>query len=273
MNSRNSRRDFTDVDRAADPQHFMRLLDSITAMDFARQYKQRTFEMLEPLAGAAILDVGCGVGDDAREIAARVGPSGRVIGVDRSEALIAEARQRSAPTDLPLAFEIGDATALEFADDTFDGCRADRVLHHLEQPEKAIQEMLRVARPGARLVMAEPDFETAILDAPNHSLTRKLLNLNCDSYRNGWIGRQMPRLLKRAGAADVSVEPFTILLTDYAVAERVLALEGTVGRAKELGVASSAECDDWLSQLKAASARGEVFGSITAFYFTARNPA
>jgi hypothetical protein len=136
---------------------------------------------------------------------------------------------------------------------------------HMERPQHAMAELVRVARSGARLVTIDPDFETAIVDAPDPALTRTLLNLNCDSYRNGQIGRHMRALFMEAGLVHVAIEPLTVLLEDYAFANQVLALEGTVTRAQEARLVSAADGERWLAALQAASAAGRFFGSITAF--------
>jgi ubiquinone/menaquinone biosynthesis C-methylase UbiE len=124
-----------------------------------------------------------------------------------------------------------DADRLDFPAATFDGCRADRVFHHLERPEQALAELVRVARPGARVVTVEPDFETGIVDAPDPALTRRLLNLNCDSDRNGWMGRHMRALFRAAGLVEVAIEPLVVAFEEYTFANQVLALGGTVTRA------------------------------------------
>ena len=225
---RDVRSDFTDVDRAADPEHLVRFLNTVSALDVIRAYKRRSFELLGIQPGQVLLDLGCGNGDDARELAGLVGPTGRVVGVDKSEALIAAARERLGSERLPVEFQVGDAYQLDFPDAAFDGCRADRVFHHLEQPERAMAEVVRVARPGARVVTIDPDFETGIVDAPDRALTRRLLNLNCDSYRNGWMGRHMRALFKDAGLIEVAIEPLVVAFEDYTLANQVLALEGTI---------------------------------------------
>jgi ubiquinone/menaquinone biosynthesis C-methylase UbiE len=220
--------------------------------------------------GQVVLDLGCGNGDDVRELAQLVGPTGRVVGVDRSETLIATARERLGEEKLPVEFQVGDAYGLDFPNEMFDGCRADRVFHHMEKPEQGMAELVRVARSGARVVTIDPDFETATVDAPDPALTRTLLNLNCDSYRNGRIGRHMRALFMNAGLVDVAVEPLTVLLEDYALANQILALEGTVTRAKEAGLVNAAEGARWLANLQDAGMAGRFFGSLTAFIVAGR---
>ena len=54
--------------------------------------------------------------------------------------------------------------------------------------------MLRVARTGARIVVAEADFDLIIVDIPDRALARKMIHLACDRVRHGWMGRQLPWL-------------------------------------------------------------------------------
>ncbi len=87
--------------------------------------------------GAIVLDVGCGIGRDARELRLLVGAAGRVVGIDYSEEMIAEARRRSEVASFGPEFLVGEAHRISFHDDTFDACRADRVLQHLDDPRAA----------------------------------------------------------------------------------------------------------------------------------------
>lgn len=265
MEQRDVNSAFTDVDQATDPTHFVSHLDRLTAMGAVRAYKQRTFALLDPRAGSRFLDIGCGPGDDAQELARLVGDSGKVIGVDHSETMIAEATKRVAGLGLPVEYRAGDAYHLPFADGTFDGCRADRVLHHLDCPASAMAELVLVARSGAPVVVMEPDFESMVVDAPDRSLTRTLFTFHCDTLRNGWMGRHLPALFKEAGLRAIGVEVVTVLLSDYATANGVLWLERTAAHAEEAGVVSAAAAAGWLRQLREADRAGCFFGAVSGF--------
>jgi SAM-dependent methyltransferase len=263
---------FADVDDDPDPGRFVGILDAIAAMGFVPAYKRRTHAALAVRRGSVLLDIGCGIGEDVLDLARLVGAGGRVVGVDRSATVIAEARQRAGQTVLPAAFVVGDADALPFPDGDFDGCRFDRVLHHLDDPARAVSEAVRVTRPGGRVVAFEPDFETAVVDGADRALTRRLLNCFCDGFRQGWMGRRVPPLFRAAGLRDIAVEPVTVLLTDYAQSNTILALEGTVGRAVAEGVVGPEEAECWLAELRTASAAGRFFGAITCFLVSGQTP-
>jgi len=91
------------------------------------------------------LDVGCGTGALAETILALAAPS-EVVGIDPSPAYIAFARDRV--NDPRVRFEVGDTQALQAASATFDAVVAGLVLNFVPEPDKALSEMVRVARPG-----------------------------------------------------------------------------------------------------------------------------
>ncbi|HEX9841839.1 MAG TPA: class I SAM-dependent methyltransferase [bacterium] len=110
------------------------------------------FRMAGPLAGRRVLDVGCGDGDWALA-AARQGA--QVVGVDASLPMIEAARVRARDAALDVRFQQGDAMALPFEHDRFDGVLAVTVLCFVPDAPAALREMARVLVPGGRLVLGE----------------------------------------------------------------------------------------------------------------------
>jgi O-methyltransferase/aklanonic acid methyltransferase len=112
---------------------------------------------LAELAGARrVLDIGTGTGVVALAAAARVGPEGKVVGIDLSEGMLAMAREQAARAGREdrLAFRRMDAEALELADQSFDAILSLFALFHFPDPLRVLREIFRVLAPGGRLVLA-----------------------------------------------------------------------------------------------------------------------
>jgi ubiquinone/menaquinone biosynthesis C-methylase UbiE len=255
--------EFGSIDQTQDAAYFIRFLDAASAEASFQAYKRRMIDLLGLPGPLAILDVGCGTGDDCRQMAQFVTGGGRVVGVDNSQAMLAEAQRRAASQNLPIEFRAADALHLPFADQTFDACRADRSLMHVPDPRQALSEMLRVTKPQGRIVVYEVDFETLVIDAPDRLLTRRLSNTCCDSFRDGWLGRRMPGLLTELGLKDVTVAPHTLVLTP----ELALLLLGpaTVEKAVERGTITLAEGEAWLKQVEQLQREGRFFSTLSGF--------
>src|SRR5262249_24339796 len=155
--------------------------------------------------GQRLLDVGCGLGDDVRALAQIVGATGTVVGLDSSRTMIEAASKNSEGLTFPGSFLLGDLHHLPFADATFDGCRAERVLIHSDDPAQALAEMVRLVRPGGSVVVIEPDLETVIVHLSDHALARKLTAWQCRSVRNGRVGRQLPGLFYQSGLTAIQI--------------------------------------------------------------------
>ena len=105
------------------------------------------------------LDVGCGTGFLAFELTAR---GHRAIGVDFAPAMIAEARRKAKARGLIVRFQQADAEQLPFARGRFDLVMSRHLLWTLPHPEAAIDEWIRVLRPGGRLVVVDGQFDVGV---------------------------------------------------------------------------------------------------------------
>lgn len=260
-----------DVDKTTQPERFAQYLDSVKAVGASLAYKHQTFDLLAVERGYHILDVGCGTGEDVVALAQLVGNTGRVVGVDNSETMIQEAKTRTTELDLPVEYYVGDAHALDFADNTFNRCRADRTFQYLKDPVKALTEIMRVARSNAAIVISEPDWETLVVDA-DPVITRKILNYGCDTTPNGWIGRQLPALFAKAGLVSITVVPITFVLTDFAAADNVFQLQRMATGAHQSGVVSASEAATWLKTLEKVSQAGQFFSAVMGFIIKGQKP-
>ena len=105
--------------------------------------------------GCEVLDAGCGVGYGSAFLAER---ATRVVGVDIDPDAIAYARERYAAPNI--VFEVGDLRALDTQGSSFDVVCAFETIEHLPEPERFLQETLRVLRPEGLLIVSTPQAET-----------------------------------------------------------------------------------------------------------------
>jgi len=166
--------------------------------------------------GQRVLDVGCGPGAHLGLLAGAVSPGGSVVGIDLDAGRVAFAAERWGGNDT-IAVREGDHGALPFPDGSFDVAWASLVLHHAERPLAMLGEMRRVVRPGGLVAIVEgdtggsfpvlpwpPDLESALRRAAwegaraNHDGT-------LEYHYSGYIGRELPRLLREAGLDAIRV--------------------------------------------------------------------
>lgn len=114
-------------------------------------WRVATTKAIAPRAGEKILDLAAGTGASA---AALAGSGAEVTAADFSPGMLAEGKRRHGHRK-NLRFVEADATALPFPDDEFDAVTMSFGLRNVNDPKKALRELLRVTKPGGRLVICE----------------------------------------------------------------------------------------------------------------------
>jgi SAM-dependent methyltransferase len=232
-------------------------------------------DLLDLKVGERVLDIGCGSGVVTRDIARRVGTSGRVVGIDQSPQFLVAAREIAQAAGLGdhVEFREGSALHLPFQDGAFDAAIAVMVLSHTPGGEHAIPEMVRVVRPGGLVGVFDFDSDMTAVTHPDRALTRRIVAAASDGTAvDGWLARRLPLLFAGAGLKDVRVRGFFPLETDprgfYAT---------MMERAAEVAVASGAvtevEARGWLDTLHALQARGPVIAGRLHIFTWGRRPA
>ena len=246
-------------------------LELMLSLEFFQRYKARSFELLEIGSGSKVLEVGCGTGADAIQLAKTVGKTGSVVAVDKSEAMIADLSQQPG---LPKALtpKVADVCELPFGDGAFHAARVDRTLQHVPDFATAIEEIVRVVEFGGRVVAIEPDWATMLVDSDDVETTRTVARVFCDGIRHGWIGRSLFRHFVAAGLTDVAVFPDTSILTDLNTANEILHLEKTLIKCVENGYLDKSTTRRWFDDLRERDDRDQFFASLTLFIVRGRKP-
>lgn len=145
--------------------------------------------------GERVLDIGSGPGFLAAEMAAEVGPDGRVYGVDPSESMLASARRRGAAVE----YSTGDALALPFPDAHFDVAVCTQVYEYVEDIAAALSEARRVLRPGGRLLVLDTDWDSIVWHSGDRERMERVLAVWNEHLADPYLPRRLPRLLRAAG--------------------------------------------------------------------------
>jgi demethylmenaquinone methyltransferase/2-methoxy-6-polyprenyl-1,4-benzoquinol methylase len=163
------------------------VMNSAMTAGLHHQWRQRAVDRAEVGPGSDALDVACGTGDLALELRRRIGADGRVVGCDFSERMLELARAKSGEQGLAVEFGWADALDLPYGDAGFDAVTIGFGARNLADLDRGIAEMVRVLRPGGRLVILE-------ITRP----TREPLA----SFYGLWFDRLVPILGNLAGDSD-----------------------------------------------------------------------
>lgn len=203
--------------------------------------------LAEIKAGDTVLDLGSGAGFDCFLAAAKVGPTGRVIGVDMTEEMVARARDNAAKGGYRnVEFRLGEIEKLPVEDGSVDVIISNCVINLVPNKEKAFQEAFRTLRPGGRLMVSDivllkklPDFVKESIEAYVGCIAGSAMK---ETYLNA---------MRSAGFRDVtvveeSVFPLDCMTNDptgkailqsmKASAEEIKKVEGSIASIKVRGL-------------------------------------
>lgn len=257
---------FTAVDAQEDPAFWIAVLDRVRNEPAYVAYKARIAALLQPAGGNRYLDIGAGTGDDAVALAAAVGAT--VVGVDSSQAMVEEARRRG----LEQA-RVADAHDLPFDEASFAGAWADRTFQHLADPARALAELVRVVEPGGRIVVADPDYDTQVVDVEDQEVARRILRFRADhALRNGTLAHRMGGLFVRAGLTEVTVEAAPVVLRDPTALDNAMGLRTWAQTACDRGILTVDDVAAWERTLDEAIAAGRFLYAFTVFLTAGTRP-
>lgn len=168
-------------------------------------------DRLDLQPGHRAIDIGCGPQGILDLLSERVGPGGRVVGLERSEPTLALARDFAAERHLSNVEVVhGDIKASRLPRASFDLAHARLVLVNVPEPQRVVDEMAALVRPGGVVASHEADWFGWICDPPSNAWNALLGAFDAYSSANGIdlaVGRKTHRMLRAAGLIDVQVRP------------------------------------------------------------------
>ena len=173
-------------------------MDRVAAMPVVQEYKAHMRSLFDDVDGL-VLDVGCGVGNDVRELGARA------IGLDPSNTMLGIARSRGG------RFVCGRVEQLPFRARSLGGVQADRVLQHVDDPDGAAGALVSLIRPGGLVVVADPDQATLVIEGPDPDVADIVRRYRAErGVRNGFLASRMRHVLRDCGLVELGTASWTM---------------------------------------------------------------
>jgi ubiquinone/menaquinone biosynthesis C-methylase UbiE len=215
--------------------------------EFINFIKQKSYDLLPMHSGSNILEIGCGNGHDAIEIAMRLGSSGRVVGLDIDNDLIEVSRKNALDRICDnVEFIISDAEKIPFENDYFNSVRVERVFQHLKNPAIVFDDSIRVLKKGGIFVLIETDWYGMDLYLGDSGLERKLNDILVKNVlANGMASREILYYYKKAGLQDIQFEVFPVHIKDYSIADQLIKFNHILKIGKELNKIDENDINEW----------------------------
>jgi ubiquinone/menaquinone biosynthesis C-methylase UbiE len=237
--------------------------------DVAAQ-RARVVEALALEPGDRVADLGCGPGLLALELAGRVGEAGAVECIDSSESMVALARGRCAQQAC-VSVNAGDVSMLPYDNGVFDAAVCTQVYEYVPAVDRALQELLRVLRPGGRAVVVDSDWESCVWDSGDRARMHRILDLWDTHCPHPRLPRALTPMLESAGFVDVEVDVIPLVNARYDPQTYSYQMIGVISKyAAKLLDASEAQA--WAEDLHAHGRDGRYFFSLNRYMFRCRKP-
>ena len=246
------------------------LLDMQDRAPSIRRLRDWAFAAAQPQPGETVVDVGSGAGTVSALLAERVGPTGRVVGVEPNARLREVARTRV--TDAGVDFVDGLAASLPMADGSVDLLWCERVLQHVAEPQAAVDEFTRVLRPGGRAVVLDSDHASRVTSTLATEVAALFSAAFMAQVANPRAAIRIPEQAMRAGlTVDPDIGSCALVLSSSVLLNSPFVADNA-RQAVELGLVTQAVADESVRALHAAAEAGHALGAVTVFGFVLRRP-
>jgi arsenite methyltransferase len=173
--------------------------------------REATTRRLALKPGEQVIDIGCGPGFLCESMAADVGATGRVLGIELSEDLVRFATGRKSRPWID--YRLGDATRLDVPTASFDAVVSTQVVEYVPDADAALREMYRVLRPGGRGILVDTDWDTVVWHSSDAARMARILKAWEDHCAHPRLARTLAPRLRASGFIVGRVEGYPIVNT------------------------------------------------------------
>lgn len=246
------------LNEVADVAPILSILDGLPAG--FREARRAMLATLGLTSTSHVLDAGCGPGTSLPDLLERIGPHGRIVGIDPTHALVAAAADRARTLGATHAsYRVGDVRQLEFPDDTFDAAFCDKILVHVGPASRAVAELARVTRHGGRVGAVEWYSQGMVVASSDYVVTRRIMDGSAPQAAfNPMVPLELEQLFGGAGLQDVEAGSIVAESHQYVPSLKTM-LARRMQQAVEAGAASATDGATWLDDLETRDAQGHFY--------------
>lgn len=258
-----------------------RTFDEAAAAQLRRTYqtdavveqRRRTRERFGASPGERLIDLGCGPGLLAVELAEAVGPDGHVTAIDPSAPMRGVASEEAATRQLSdrVTVQDGSATDIPVPTGSVDGVAVVQVLEHVGDVPAALGEIHRVLRPGGRVLIIDTDWRSCVWHSADPERTERVIAAWRSRFHHPQLPVELEHALLDAGFAEVTVDPLALLERRTDGDTYHLGMVAAI--AKHAAAQPTVGPDDaaaWLEDVQSMARQGRSFFGLTRYLFTAR---
>jgi ubiquinone/menaquinone biosynthesis C-methylase UbiE len=223
-------------------------------------------------AGEVVLDVGPGPGLLAADMAAIVGPSGVVSGIDQSDPMVAMSRKRC-KDQAWVDMQLGEATALPYEDGVFDAAVATQVYEYVADVDLALGELWRVLRHGGRAFILDTDWDSLIWNNRERDRMKRVLEAWDEHLCHPNLPQSLTGMLKRAGFQIVGRDIIPMFNPEFHENSYSAGiLQGIEAFVPGRNGITEEDAHAWSADLRALGEAGEYFFSVNRYLFVVVKP-
>ncbi|MEX2221509.1 MAG: methyltransferase domain-containing protein [Candidatus Rokuibacteriota bacterium] len=248
------------------------LLDPSRSTPDVAEQRARTRAIVAPRTGERGLDIGCGFGLLACELARDVGPTGRVMGVDAVPDMIiaCEERARHDAVTGRTEFRQADPEAVPASTGSFDFVTAIQVYEYMADVERGLAEAYRVLKPRGRLAVLDTDWESCVWHTDDRDRTARVLRVWEQRFAHPHLPARLPELLRRSGFVVKGVTLIPVINVEMSEHTYSPGMIDVVTRfVANRGGISEDEAARWAEDVRSQAPRGEYFFSLSRYLFLA----